>query len=95
MRDDIAQVLITEEQLRQRVAELGAAISQDYRGKELLLIAVLKGSVVFLADLMRQISIPHAIDFMATSSYGAGTESSGVVRILRMRTTPEDSVPAP
>jgi len=83
LRDDIAQVLITEEQLRQRVAELGAAISQDYRGKELLLIAVLKGSVVFLADLMRQISIPHAIDFMATSSYGAGTESSGVVRILK------------
>ena len=77
------QVFISEDELQKRVAELGAEISRDYAGKDLLLVAVLKGSVVFLADLMREITIPHSVDFMATSSYGAATESSGIVRILK------------
>ncbi|NOZ28822.1 MAG: hypoxanthine phosphoribosyltransferase [Chloroflexi bacterium] len=81
--DDVARVLISEEELQARIAELGEQISRDYKGRALLLIAVLKGSVLFMADLMRAIHIPHAIDFMATSSYGSGTESSGVVRILK------------
>ena len=80
---DIAEILISEDQLRQRIQELAADISAAYEGIDPLLIAVLKGSVVFLTDLMRAISVPHAIDFMATSSYGAATESSGVVRILK------------
>lgn len=80
--DDVAEVLIEAENLQKRVAELGAQISADYAGRDLLLIAVLKGSVLFLADLMRHITVPHSIDFMATSSY-EGTQSSGVVRILK------------
>lgn len=80
---DIAEVLVSEEQLRQRNQELADEISAAYAGIDPLLIAVLKGSVVFLTDLMRSMSVPHAIDFMATSSYGAATESSGVVRILK------------
>jgi hypoxanthine phosphoribosyltransferase len=79
----IAEILITSEDLQARIRQLGAEISQDYAGKDLLLLAVLKGSVVFLSDLMRHITVPHAIDFMATSSYGTGMESSGVVRILK------------
>ncbi len=80
--DGVAEVLIDAERLQQRVADLGAQISADYAGRDLLLIAVLKGSVLFLADLMRHITVPHSIDFMATSSY-EGTQSSGVVRILK------------
>jgi len=79
----IAEILIPSDKLQARVAELGAEISRDYAGQDLLLLSVLKGSVLFLSDLMRQITVPHAIDFMATSSYGAGMESSGVVRILK------------
>jgi hypoxanthine phosphoribosyltransferase len=79
----IAEILIPSDQLQQRVAELGAEISRDYFGRDLLLLSVLKGSVIFLADLMRNLSIPHAIDFMATTSYGMAQESSGVVRILK------------
>lgn len=79
----IKEILIPEDRLRARICELGAQISRDYAGQDLLLLAVLKGSVLFLSDLMRCITIPHAIDFMATSSYGASTESSGVVRILK------------
>ncbi len=83
LQNDIAKILISHEQLQQRVAELGEAISRDYAGKDLLLVCILKGGVVFLSDLIRTIRIPHAIDFMAISSYGgARTESSGVVRIL-------------
>ncbi len=81
--DDVAEILITEEQIRQRARELGQKISADYKGQDLLLVCVLKGAITFLADLMREITIPHAIDFMAISSYGASTESSGVVRILK------------
>jgi len=79
----IEEILVPSDKLQARVAELGAAISRDYVGKDLLLLAVLKGSVLFLADLMRQITVPHEIDFMATSSYGSAFESSGVVRILK------------
>ncbi len=81
--DDVARVLITEQMLQARICELGEQISRDYQDRPLLLVAVLKGSVLFMADLMRAISIPHAIDFMATSSYGSSTTSSGVVRILK------------
>ncbi|MCD6289755.1 MAG: hypoxanthine phosphoribosyltransferase [Anaerolineae bacterium] len=81
--DDVDHVLISEQELHARIAELGKQISHDYKGRPLLLVAVLKGSVLFMADLMRAISIPHSIDFMATSSYGGNTESSGVVRILK------------
>jgi hypoxanthine phosphoribosyltransferase len=81
--DDVAEILISEEQIRQRTHELAQEISRDYEGKDLLLVCVLKGGIVFLVDLMRELTIPHSIDFMATSSYGASTESSGVVRILK------------
>jgi hypoxanthine phosphoribosyltransferase len=76
-------VLIEEDALRERIAELGAEISVDYAGKDLLLIGVLKGAVFFMADLMRHITVPCEVDFMAISSYGASTDSSGVVRILK------------
>jgi hypoxanthine phosphoribosyltransferase len=72
-----------EETLHGRIAELGAQISDDYRGEDLLLIGVLKGAIFFMADLMRSIDIPCEVDFMAISSYGAGIDSSGVVRILK------------
>lgn len=80
---DIVEVLVSEDQLAQRIAELGEQITTDYRGKRLLLLGVLKGAVLFLVDLARQIRLPLEIDFMATSSYGASTRSSGIVRILK------------
>ncbi|NJN82350.1 MAG: hypoxanthine phosphoribosyltransferase [Caldilineaceae bacterium] len=83
LHDDIERILIDEATLQQRVRDLGAAISEQYASQDLLLISVLKGSIIFMADLVRSITIPHEIDFMATSSYGAGTSSSGVVRILK------------
>jgi hypoxanthine phosphoribosyltransferase len=76
-------VLIGAEELQARIRELGEEVSADYVGRDLLLIGVLKGAVFFLADLMRQLSVPCEIDFMAISSYGASTDSSGVVRILK------------
>jgi hypoxanthine phosphoribosyltransferase len=79
----VSEVLVEEEALRARIAELGEEISSDYEGRDLLLIGVLKGAVFFLADLMRKLSIPCEVDFMAISSYGASTDSSGVVRILK------------
>src|SRR5205085_6075298 len=69
--------------LQRRIAELGAEISADYEGRDLLLVGVLKGAVFFLADLMRSLTVPCEIDFMAISSYGASTDSSGIVRILK------------
>ena len=76
------EVLIPEDKLQSRIAELGGEISRDYQGEELLLICILRGGVMFLTDLMRHITIPHTIDFMAISSYGAGArQSSGTVRI--------------
>lgn len=83
LENDIAQVLISEEEIQQRVAELGEQLSADYAGKNPFLIAVLKGAYVFLADLCRHLSMPHEVHFMAISSYsGRATQSSGVVRFL-------------
>jgi len=82
LEEHVDHILIDRERIQARVAELAAEISHDYAGVEVLLVCVLKGAVMFLADLSRQLAIPHAIDFMAISSYGASTESSGIVRIL-------------
>ena len=80
---DIESVIISEEQINERVRELGAQISADYEGETVLLVAVLRGAAIFLADLSRAISVPVELDFMAVSSYGSSTKSSGVVRILK------------
>lgn len=82
-RDDILKVLLSEEQLKEKCAEMGAQITRDYAGKNLLLVTVLKGAVVYMADLMRCIDLPCAIDFMVVSSYGSGTKTSGVVKIVK------------
>jgi hypoxanthine phosphoribosyltransferase len=79
----ITEVLIEEDVLQRRIRELGEEISSDYAGRDLLLIGVLKGAVFFMSDLMRNLTIPCEIDFMAISSYGDSTDSSGVVRILK------------
>ena len=79
----VSHVLIDDEQLQRRIAELGEEVSADYEGRDLLLVGVLKGAVFFMSDLMRHLTIPCEIDFMAISSYGAQTDSSGVVRILK------------
>jgi len=79
----IGETLVARDELQARVAQLGADISRDYAGRELILVGVLKGAVLFLADLMRHIDVPCEIDFMAVSSYGSQTDSSGVVRILK------------
>ena len=81
MHDDIKTVLVSEEQLKAKVAELGAQISRDYAGKNLVLVSILKGSVVFMADLMRSVTIPCSVDFMAVSSYGNQTTTTGAVKI--------------
>lgn len=83
MHPDIERIVVTEEAIRARVAELGAEISADYGEKPILLVAVLRGAALLVADLARQISSPVEIDFMAVSSYGSTTKSSGVVRILK------------
>jgi hypoxanthine phosphoribosyltransferase len=84
LHDDIAQILLTEDQISTRVAELGARITADYQGRPVTLVSVLKGSLPFMADLMRAIDLPLRIDLMEVSSYGgATTESSGLVRILK------------
>ncbi len=83
MGADLAEVLLTEEQIDRRLDELAAAIDADYAGRDPLLVGVLKGAFVFLADLMRSIDLPCSVDFMAISSYGSGTQTSGVVRILK------------
>jgi hypoxanthine phosphoribosyltransferase len=83
MHEDISEVLISEEQIRLKVAELGERITREYQGKNLLLLGTLKGAVPFIADLARAIALPVEIDYMAISSYGNSTQSSGVVRILK------------
>jgi hypoxanthine phosphoribosyltransferase len=83
MMPDVAEVLITGEQIEEKVCELGERITQDYAGERLLLVGVLRGAVVVMGDLMRCIDLPCEIDFMDISSYGSGTSSSGVVRILK------------
>ncbi len=83
LEEHVDHILIDQERLQARVAELAAEISRDYAAvDDLLLVCVLRGAVIFLSDLSRQLAIPHAIDFMAVSSYGASTKSSGIVRIL-------------
>lgn len=83
MHDDIEKVLFSEEQIAEITSRLGAEISRDYADKNLLLVGIIKGSVIFMADLMRKISVPCIIEFMALSSYGNGTRSSGVVRVIK------------
>lgn len=92
LMDDVGEILITEEELQARIVELGRVISVDYQGKDLLAVCILRGAVVFLSDLIRQITVPHEIDFMAVSSYGSTrTKSTGVVRILMdLRTSIEE-----
>src|SRR5919204_6148949 len=83
LNEDLEKVLITEDEIQAKVAELGKRISEDYRGNDLLLVGVLKGAFVLMADLARVISIPLEFDFMAVTSYGSSTKTSGVVRILK------------
>lgn len=83
MNKDIREILIPEDVLQSKVKELGAKITEDYKDSDLLLVCVLKGAVIFVSDLMRNIDLPLDIDFMAISSYGTNTQSSGVVRILK------------
>src|SRR5262245_2285944 len=81
--NSIGETLVSSEDLQRRVAELGRQISEEYAGRDLFMVGVLKGAVLFLADLMRSIDLPCEVDFMAVSSYGSQTDSSGVVRILK------------
>lgn len=91
MNKDISDVLLTEEAIAEKVKELGLILSEEYRDKNPLMICVLKGSIVFMADLIRQMNIKCEMDFMAVSSYGAGTTSSGSVKILKDLDTPVHS----
>jgi hypoxanthine phosphoribosyltransferase len=81
--EHIGEILVQADELQHRITAMAAEVSRDYKGRDLLLIGVLKGAVFFLADLMRQLDIPCEVDFMAVSSYGSSTDSSGVVRILK------------
>ena len=83
LNDDILKVLYSEEELKAKCAEMGAQITRDYAGKNLLLVTVLKGAVVYFTDLMRAIDLPCTIDFMIVSSYGSGVKTSGVVKIVK------------
>ncbi|HKL10197.1 MAG TPA: hypoxanthine phosphoribosyltransferase [Clostridia bacterium] len=83
MRKDVREVLISEEELKKRIAELGKSMTEDYERKDLFVVGVLKGANIFMSDLIRKIDLPMHIDFMAVSSYGMSTESSGTVRILK------------
>jgi len=83
LEEAVGEILIEEPALQSRIVELGREISRDYAGRDLLLVGVLKGAVFFMADLMRHITVPCEVDFMAISSYGASTDSSGIVRILK------------
>ncbi len=83
MRKSVREILISEEQLEKRIAELGKSMTKDYEGKNLFVVGVLKGANIFMSDLIRKIDLPMHMDFMAVSSYGMSTESSGTVRILK------------
>lgn len=83
MKEDVLRVLLSEDEIREKVRELGGKVTADYKNSNLMLVTVLKGAVVFLADLMRQIDVPAEIDFMVVSSYGSGVKSSGVVKIVK------------
>lgn len=88
MQRDISKVLLTERELSDRIRELGKEITRDYNGKPLHLVGILKGSVVFMTDLMRTIDLPLTMDFMAVSSYGSGVKTSGVVQVIKDLSTP-------
>ncbi|MBN2880198.1 MAG: hypoxanthine phosphoribosyltransferase [Clostridia bacterium] len=92
MNSDVKKVLISEAEIQQKVKELAERISKDYKGKHLLMICILKGAIMFYSDLARNISIPMAMDFMAVSSYGAGTKTSGEVRILKDLSGPAEGL---
>ncbi|WP_031515466.1 hypoxanthine phosphoribosyltransferase [Desulfofalx alkaliphila] len=83
MHQDVQKILLTEEEIKDRVQQLGRQISEDYRGESILVVGILKGAMIFLADLVRHLEIPTFFDFMAVSSYGSSTMSSGAVRILK------------
>jgi hypoxanthine phosphoribosyltransferase len=83
LQNDIQEVLITEEELQQKIKELGRTLSEEYAGRTPLVICVLKGAFIFMADLVKAITVPVEMDFMAVSSYGASTKSSGVVKIIK------------
>jgi hypoxanthine phosphoribosyltransferase len=83
LEEDIARVLLTEDRIAARIRELGEEITRDYAGKDLMIVGILKGCAIFMADLVREIKLPLEFDFVAVSSYGADTKSSGVVRILK------------
>ncbi|MGH2828908.1 MAG: hypoxanthine phosphoribosyltransferase [Actinomycetota bacterium] len=83
VNQDIDQILITEEEIQEKVAALGKEITEDYRGRDLLLVGVLKGAFTLMADLSRAIAVPCEFDFMAVSSYGSSTQTSGIVRIMK------------
>lgn len=83
MHDNLEKIIFTEDQIKERVAELGAQITKDYDGKEIVAVGILKGAIVFFTDLVREIKLPVQFDFMAVSSYGAGTKTSGTVRLLK------------
>ncbi|OBZ15408.1 hypoxanthine phosphoribosyltransferase [Bacillus sp. FJAT-27264] len=83
MQNDIKEVLISEEEIQQRIKELGTVLSKEYAGRNPLVICVLKGAFIFMADLVKVITVPLEMDFMAVSSYGASTKSSGVVKIIK------------
>jgi hypoxanthine phosphoribosyltransferase len=83
LRDDIDHILVTEQQIRDATATLGRELTENYTGKDLLLIGVLKGAIMFIVDLARAIDLPLTLDFMAVASYGASTQTSGIVRILK------------
>jgi hypoxanthine phosphoribosyltransferase len=88
MHEDIDRILFTEEDLRERVHDMGTQITQDHEGESLIVISVLRGAAIFMADLVREIQLPVEMDYMAISSYGNGAKSSGVVRILKDLTSP-------
>lgn len=83
MNNQIKEVLLCEEAIKEKVKVMGAKITEDYRGKDLIVLGILKGSVFFMSDLMKEIKIPCKMDFMAVSSYGDATESSGIVKIIK------------
>lgn len=90
MKNDISQVLMSREDIQEIVDRIGKQITEDYRDKDLLMVSILKGSVIFVADLMRAVEVNCAIDFMAVSSYGSGTKTSGVVKIIKDLDKPID-----
>ena len=83
MYNDLKEVLLTEEQIKKKINELAARINEDYKGKDLLVLGILKGSVIFMSDLLKGIKVPCMMDFMAVSSYGNSSERSGIVKILK------------